>query len=69
MEGGRIMGSITRTVLPMYVLHLEDKVFINGYMPVDDIKAFEAEYGETRRCFCCFSSAWYKGLVQVLQSR
>jgi len=65
MEGGRIMEEVPlkERVLPMYVLHLEDKVAAeNGYaVTVDDIKAFEAEYGEIPEgAFVAFSSAWYK---------
>ncbi|WP_368654386.1 cyclase family protein [Ornithinibacillus sp. 4-3] len=50
-------------VLPLYVLHLEDKVRENpGYaVTVEDIKAFEMEYGEILEgSFVAFSSGWYK---------
>lgn len=50
-------------VLPLYVIHLEDKVAENpGYaVTVDDIKEFEAEYGEIPAdSFVAFSSGWYK---------
>lgn len=50
-------------VLPLYVIHLEDKVAENpGYaVTVADIKEFEAEYGEIPAgSFVAFSSAWYK---------
>lgn len=50
-------------ILPLYVIHLEDKVKeIPGYaVTVDDIKAFEAEYGEIPAgSFVAFSSGWYK---------
>lgn len=50
-------------VLPLYVLHLEEKVKETpGYaVTVADIKEFEAEYGEIPAgSFVAFSSAWYK---------
>lgn len=54
---------IKERVLPLYVIHLEDKVIENpGYaVTVEDIKAFEAKYGEIPAgSFVAFSSAWYK---------
>lgn len=50
-------------VLPLYVIHLEEKVKETpGYaVTVEDIKAFEAEYGEIpAESFVAFSSGWYK---------
>lgn len=50
-------------VLPLYVIHLEDKVKETpGYaVTVADIKEFEAEYGEIPAgSFVAFSSGWYK---------
>lgn len=49
-------------ILPLYVLHLEDKVAENpGYaVTVQDILDFEAEYGEIPAgSFVAFSSKWY----------
>src|SRR5690625_857472 len=50
-------------MLPLYVIHLEDKVKETpGYaVTVQDIKDFEAEYGEIPAgSFVAFSSGWYK---------
>lgn len=50
-------------VLPLYVLHLEDKVAKEpGYaVTVEDIQAFEAEHGEIPAgSFVAFSSGWYR---------
>lgn len=65
MAGGRIMADIPQKerYLPLYVLHLEDKVAANaGYaVTVEDIKAFEARYGDIPAgAFVAFSSGWYK---------
>lgn len=49
--------------LDLYVIHLEDKVKeVPGYaVTVEDIKEFEAEYGEIPSgSFVAFSSGWYK---------
>ncbi len=64
-EGKRSLEDLglKERVLPLYVLHLEDKVAEdNGYaVTVDDIKAFEKEYGEIPEgAFVAFSSGWYK---------
>lgn len=50
-------------MLPLYVLHLEDKVKEDsGYaVTVDDLKEFEDKYGEIPEgSFVAFSSGWYK---------
>ena len=50
-------------VLPLYVIHLEDKVKeVPGYaVTVADIKEFEAKHGEIPEgSFVAFSSGWYK---------
>lgn len=50
-------------VLPLCVIHLEDKVKANpGYaVTVEDILGFEARYGEIPAgSFVAFSSGWYK---------
>jgi len=50
-------------VLPLYVLHLENKVKENpGYaVTVDDLQEFEETYGEIPAdSFVAFSSGWYK---------
>lgn len=50
-------------VLPLYVIHIEDKVKETpGYAAtVEDIKAFEAEYGELpENAFVALSTGWYK---------
>lgn len=65
MAGGRIMADIPQKerYLPLYVLHLEDRVEEdNGYaVTVEDIKEFEAEYGEIPAgSFVAFSSGWYR---------
>lgn len=65
MEGGRIMAdlSLKERYLPLYVIHLEDKVAEdNGYaVTVQDIKDFEAKYGAIPAgSFVAFSSGWYK---------
>lgn len=64
-EGKRDLLDIPQKerVLPLYVLHLEDKVAADsGYaVTVEDIHAFEAEYGEIPAgSFVAFSSGWYK---------
>jgi len=65
VEGLRTLTELPQKerVLPLYVLHLEDKVKEEpGYeVTVDDIKAFEAEHGEIPAdSFVAFSSGWYK---------
>ena len=65
MAGGKILSEITpkERYLPLYVLHLEDKVKEDpGYaVTVDDILAFEQEYGAIPEgAFVAFSSGWYK---------
>lgn len=50
-------------VLPLYVIHLEDKVAETpGYaVTVEDIQAFEAEHGIIPEgSFVAFSSGWYR---------
>lgn len=64
-EGKRDLLDIPQKerVLPLYVLHLEDKVSADsGYaVTVEDIQAFEAEYGEIPGgSFVAFSSGWFK---------
>ncbi|UUX35412.1 cyclase family protein [Fundicoccus culcitae] len=64
-EGKRGMEEIglKERVLPLYVIHLEDKVKETpGYaVTVEDIQAFEAEHGVLPEgCFVAFSSGWYK---------
>jgi len=65
VEGLRSLSDVPQKerLLPLYVLHLEDKVEEeNGYaVTVDDIKAFEAEYGDIPEgSFVAFSSGWHK---------
>lgn len=55
-------------VLPLYVIHLEDKVEADpGYaVTVEDIKEWEAEHGEIPAgSFVAFSSGWYKRINSV----
>lgn len=64
----RIMSDIPQKerVLPLYVIHLEDKVKETpGYaVTVDDIKSWEEEHGEIPAdSFVAFSSGWYKNFV------
>lgn len=64
-KGKRNLAAISQKerVLPLYVLHLEDKVVETpGYaVTVEDIKEFEAHYGEIPAgSFVAFSSKWYK---------
>lgn len=67
-EGKRNLAEVSQKerVLPLYVLHLEDKVAeTHGYaVTVEDIKDFEAQYGEIPAgSFVAFSSLWYKRFV------
>lgn len=64
-EGKRDLLDIPQKerILPLYVIHLEDKVKDDpGYaVTVEDIQNFEAEYGEIPAdSFVAFSSGWYK---------
>lgn len=64
MAGGRILSEIPlkERYLPLYVLHLEDKVAQDsGYaVTVQDILDYEAEYGRIPAgAFVAFSSRWY----------
>ncbi|HLQ41192.1 MAG TPA: cyclase family protein [Tetragenococcus sp.] len=57
-------------MLPLYVLHLEDKVKENpGYaVTVDDLKEFEKNYGEIPAgSFVAFSSGWYKNFDDAVK--
>ncbi|MGO1492349.1 MAG: cyclase family protein [Ruoffia tabacinasalis] len=64
-EGKRTLQDIPQNerVLPLYVIHLEDKVKDDpGYaVTVEDIKDFEETYGQIPEgSFVAFSSSWYK---------
>src|SRR5699024_12429582 len=64
-EGKRDLLDIPQKerVLPLYVIHLEDKVKDDpGYaVTVEDIQNFEAEYGEIPAdSFVALSRGWYK---------
>ena len=69
-EGKRDLSEVPQKerVLPLYVIHLEDKVKEDpGYaVTVEDIKEFEDEYGEIPAgSFVAFSSLWYKNFAYV----
>lgn len=64
VEGARNFEDISlkERVLPLYVIHIEDKVKEdNGYaVTVDDIKDWEAEHGEIPEgSFVALSTGWY----------
>lgn len=64
-EGKRDLSQvpIQERILPLYVLHLEEEVKENPdySVSVEDIKAFEAQYGDIPSdAFVAFSSGWYK---------
>lgn len=64
-KGKRDLSKVSQKerVLPLYVIHLEEKVAETpGYaVTVQDIKDFEAKYGEIPAgSFVAFSSRWYK---------
>lgn len=61
-------------VLPLYVIHIEEKVEEdNGYaLTVDDIKAWEAEHGEIPAgSFVALSTGWYKraGSISAFENK
>ena len=63
-EGKRLVDAIgpDELILPLFVLHLEDKVAQDpDYgVTVEDIRAFEAEHGEIPAgSFVAFSSGWH----------
>ncbi len=65
VKGKRNLSEVSQKerVLPLYVMHIEDKVKEEpGYaVTVDDIKAFEAEYGELpEESLVALSTGWYK---------
>ena len=64
-DGKRLVDAIgaDELILPLFVLHLEDKVAQNPDhgVTVEDIKAFEAEHGEIPEgSFVAFASNWHK---------
>lgn len=64
-KGKRNLSKVSQKerVLPLYVMHIEDKVKETpGYaVTVEDIQAFEAEYGELPEdSFVALSTGWYK---------
>lgn len=69
-EGKRKLDEVGQKerFLPLYVLHLEDKVKENpGYaVTVQDILDFEAEHGEIPAgSFVAFSSGWYRRITDA----
>lgn len=64
-KGKRNLSEVSQKerVLPLYVIHIEDKVEEDpGYaVTVEDIKAFEVEYGELpEESLVALSTGWYK---------